>query len=521
MEIIYNDIVNWINEKVILDLKYSDKTGGFKIQSDFDIEQVQKIIDYCKQILETSGISSIEIPKIPGFDFNGKAGIQENQKIPSFEFNGGTKSINEIIVFRLFKLRNYIFFNLMWNTLDLKNRFNFSFDLPGNETFKKYGTLNIYIIICVIITIYETLDYLKNIRAKKLEEKKQGVTSYYMSNYLVIPGIFVFIFVTSPLDIFGDLHYGFKLIGNYIKKIWSPDSQKGGGIVSNLNNFFQQLSNLKNSFAQFGEKLYNSTNKFETIKEFIDSIVNPILGKHIIPEFYFEPNTGYIVCNKIGRSISKIICSSPEIKIQVTPSRKILYFVNSKELDSISIIQTRPILTALVIAWSSYENKSKKITITPSLKYKYQIEPNSTVRVFDKLTGQEIYSVHSPQVMYDESKLARAKSQICTDIFGKGYQDNKCSKFFYNILGRAGLASIFETQDIKNNLLSTSPQTQLDILKSLKWKLDSHRKLVSVDLWVRTQPSEHFEYLKSNPQVKQILESIITNINTNHYQIIN
>jgi len=313
---------------------------------------------------------------------------------------------------------------------------------------------------------------------------------------------------------------GLKEVSDYIYYKILPNSiLYGVGTVSELDSIFQQIFNLKNSVALFGEKLFNSTNKFETIKEFIESIVNPILGKHIIPEFYFEPNTGYIVCNKIGKSISKIICSSPEIKIQVSPSRKIKYFVNSKELDSISMIQSRPVLTALVIAWSSYQNKSKQIT-TPSLKYRYQIEPNSTVRVFDALTGQEIYSVHSPQVMYDKSKLALAKTQMCVDIFGKGFQENKCSKFFYNILGRAGLASIFETPDIANNLLSTSPQTQLDILKSLKWKLDTHRKLVSVDLWIRNQPLEYSEYLKSNPRVKQILESIIININTNHYQII-
>lgn len=77
-----------------------------------------------------------------------------------------------------------------------------------------------------------------------------------------------------------------------------------------------------------------------------------------------------------------------------------------------------------------------------------------------------------------------------------------------------------ETPDIVKNLLSASPQTQLDILKTLRWKLDTHKKLVSVSMWLRAQLLEYGDYLKSNPQVTNLLESIITDINTNHYKIL-
>lgn len=501
MEPIYTDIINWINQDIIPGLVQMGQTGGSaKIEDTEDKFSLNIFGDDIQDIVNslTSDSQSNMI-----IDF-----LDQDKKIKK----GGANKKILMYSKSIASLQTSVFVYLIWKNFDIQKYF--SFTLVTNIICEKYGPLNIYVAITMISFVLRII--------------AQGINAYISKPSLLVND-FIEVFTSTPiylLEFFG-LSLVAKSILYVIKNISggsNTDTNLAGGfaaIQGVAQEFIKIFVNIKNSLVQLVSNLANSSNPLETIINFGRSIIDQMLGKQIIPEFYFEFSTGYIVCNKIGRSINKQICSNPEIQIKVNSFRQIDYLVGSQKLDSISMIQGKPIHTALVVAWSGCGPDSKKSTVlSPGIKYRYQINSDSSVSVFDAKTNTPIYSIHSPQVLTNESTLAQAKTQLCTDIFGQGYQDSKCSKLFYNLLGRAGLSSIFESPDIKNNLLSSNPQTQLDILKALKWKLDIHRKLVTVTQWLSTQPTEYTQYLKANPQVSQILDSLITNINTNHYQLL-
>ena len=279
--------------------------------------------------------------------------------------------------------------------------------------------------------------------------------------------------------------------------------------IDTINLFKKNFKNLVESdnkidyiFNLFEKEIFQNTNKFK---------------------YEFNLKTGLIVCisKPSYTQLETQILFDPKIIMKTNEDKTIIYKINNIIFDSTttSLIEGKPIHTALVIAYNYYNKKNK--IIDNKIEYKYYLNPNGFVEVFDINTNKEVASVNS----YLKSENDEIKDKTCKEIFGVNYNKDSCSKHFFNIIGRAGLALLQNLNEsnislIKYKLLEANPSIQYEILKTLNWKikLDINKKkyLISVNDWLEINQNNLYKnYLNTNFELKNLLDDIINKINKN------
>jgi len=220
----------------------------------------------------------------------------------------------------------------------------------------------------------------------------------------------------------------------------------------------------------------------------------------------------------------------------------ISYEINNTLVNSMTYINSKPVETALVIAYLSSPNR--KINTVSGVKsdegYTYKFEDDGSLTLYSDKEGKNVVdtiTVANRQYMSGENKYKETAKNACGVLFGfaEGLTNNTCSAHFYNILGKSALGMLknmgasVDTTNIVDSLKTANVGIKYEILKNLDWKMkisNGKKEMVSVDQWlerlekddrdfIKTQAGEFRKYLNNNSKVKDILQSMIDDINNN------
>ena len=317
-----------------------------------------------------------------------------------------------------------------------------------------------------------------------------------------------------------------------------------------LKRFYNNFS-IKNKLDEF--KNWLSSDKIDQVPSIDNEMKNEInkiisemnnnIKKNPINNYYFNESSGKIIYigNTNFKEIRTIISSNINYHIKsiimITKNDKsINYLINDIEIDSITLIQGKPVHTALVLA---YMSKNFIITSNKAKKYLYEFDNNGKIKVYlkniDGTVGKEVSTISraiSSQINNEEKNGLEYIKESCKEIFGynEGLSKESCSKHFYSILGRSAIAMIQniglemdKKPDIYNIILSSNLGIQYEILKNLNWtikrKTNNLLEFINVDEWLVTielekNSIEYKKYLnEEKPKVKELLNKMVQNIN--------
>jgi hypothetical protein len=110
-------------------------------------------------------------------------------------------------------------------------------------------------------------------------------------------------------------------------------------------------------------------------------------------------------------------------------------------------------------------------------------------------------------------------------LFGvkDGLGNPTCSTYFYSAIGKSieGILKTFggASHDIHGQIVSANFGLLYDLVKRLGWatryNLRMEYELVTVDEWESTSGKQFADYLKKNPQVRNLLVRIVERLNSN------
>jgi hypothetical protein len=205
-------------------------------------------------------------------------------------------------------------------------------------------------------------------------------------------------------------------------------------------------------------------------------------------------------------------------------------------MNTISQIGGKPFATALVFGYIEHMKSlglarslidSTNLT-NPVNKYIFELSPDNIVKIYEKDTNKLVESMSTSIEHWTKSdeKLAIQTAQnVCKEMFGFNESNPTCSKYFYSVLGRSalGMMKVLGTEiKSKTNVLQllkqANPAIKYEILKSLEWKTDSKKILISLDQWIKLQSHskpEIITYLETDEGkvIKEILKLYINDVN--------
>ena len=370
--------------------------------------------------------------------------------------------------------------------------------------------------------------------------------------------------ILSALNISrGLLNEGANAMDDFGKQSDIIDNQNlgGGGIIDNIRDFLNNcwifVTKLwKDSWL---EKKINEIRKWsnsnendnvpiideETINR-INKIVfeiNNIKTSNIMTNYHFDESSGKIIYlgNVNFKEIRTLISFNEnyhikKIQMVTKDDKSIDYLINDNEtkIDSITLIQGKPVHTALVFA---YVSTQIIISRTESSKYVYNFDDNGKIKVYlkkiDGTIDKEVSTISraiESQINNEENKGIEYIKETCQEIFGynDGLSNETCAKHFYSILGRSAITmikniglEIDKNPNIYNILLSANLGIQYEILKNLNWKikrnLNNNLELVDVDEWLEkvNNSLEYKKYLNEDkPKIKELLNNMVKKINS-------
>lgn len=281
----------------------------------------------------------------------------------------------------------------------------------------------------------------------------------------------------------------------------------------------------------------NGSTELKTTEGFAQELTNTFnaaLGKirsgkvsqqDILSGFKFDKETNEIkYTGKLNtfKMITTLIESSPKkIEMVTSSDGKIKYLIDSVEITGKSIIDGKQIDLALVIAY--IQAKIPKTSILPKPIYSFSLESNGSVKLFEN--GNEISTVEQVIQSTDSTKQQTYIQGVCQNLFGikTGLSDPTCSSYFYSAIGKSveGILKTFGgvSHDVHGQIVSANLGILYDLLKRLGWstRLNLRREyeLITVEEWESTVGKRFIEYLKTNPQVRNLLVRIVDKLNSN------
>ena len=341
-------------------------------------------------------------------------------------------------------------------------------------------------------------------------------------------------------------------LGNYFSAGSSPSTQQIIGAVVLLIGTITGGMGIRALYTYF-----NSPSAISDLDELLKSVNSKVTsGQSFSNEaalFTFNKSTGLITT--ILKGTRKFLISLgahygvTNIYLLIDDEGNITYTVNDIAISSISLIENKPVATALVLAYLIKDKHFSKVseystTSGEPSDYVFKFQDDGSL-VLQKKNGDKFEEVTSismairQQMSGNETGAEETKKQVCTSIFGDQEDEEGkglCSKHFYSILGRAGLNMLENIGDsitkskLVNSLESAEVNVKYEILKNLDWKMkisNGNKAMVSVDEWinrlkedrrdgVKQQGAEYEKYLNgTGAQVKNILQNMVNHINTN------
>ncbi len=326
---------------------------------------------------------------------------------------------------------------------------------------------------------------------------------------------------------------GLKGGANIIRAVTEPLVQFATFIFWFINEMMSRpiIASMINS----AKKFINSNGTTELVEEagFIDELTAAFYvalektrtGKNpdneILGSFKFNEKKGEI--EYLGKTefkkITTLISSSPKkIQMETLPNRKITYLINSVEISGKSMIEGKPVDLALVIAYIQAKGKAVVPRVINS-NYSFSLESDGSVKLFEN--GNEISTVTRAEKEVNPTYI----QEVCQSLFGvkTGLGDKTCSSYFYSAVGKSveGILKTFGgvSHDIHSQILSANFGVLYDLLKRLGWNtrinLRREYELITVEEWESTEGKRFIEYLKTNPQVRNLLVRIVERLNSN------
>ena len=337
-------------------------------------------------------------------------------------------------------------------------------------------------------------------------------------------------------------------LSKYIKEVIIKELIKKNSKISNYKNIIPNYTNDDDDNDNNDEDNDDKKSIFNKIVDVTSSVLDltsTIINDKIINSYYFDEATGMIECNyktPFDKITTKLIsktetCYLGSIIMTTTHNintkkNTIKYKVNSILVDSISFIESKPVLTALVMTYLCAEKERFRIKKNPQ-NYVYEITSDNNVKLYDKDTKEQIMSVSVAidQFKNNSDNLAKKTIEnVCKELFNvtDGLQNEVCSKHFFSILGKSAISmlenmnQIVTTKtEIKNVLINANPLIKYEILKNLNWKMkiddNGNKYLITIEEWLKRGNSEFNIYLdsKNGLIIREIISSMIQDINTN------
>ena len=272
-----------------------------------------------------------------------------------------------------------------------------------------------------------------------------------------------------------------------------------------LNKPFNSSNNINNDIEITDKDIENIKDENNNLTE-----TNDIIIKSYKKKYSFNQDTGLIEYNNNDKNdfnhIITSICHTEyydikEIYMITKKDNSIVFDINNLIIDNtnnnISFIQNKPIHISLIMAYIL----SKKINFISNLNLDLNININSII----------------------ETNNNKNYDNVCTEIFGKNYNNETCSRHFYSILGKSGISMMnnLNQQNLTKTLINANPTIQYEILKNLDWKIkvkNNKKIFINVDEWLKIISSDkqkqlYTEYLNNNILVKNIINNIVNNLN--------
>ena len=215
---------------------------------------------------------------------------------------------------------------------------------------------------------------------------------------------------------------------------------------SNIKSLISKAMQVMNDFISFPLKGLEMFNDF--LIKFITGSKSSINAKQI-SSFKFNNSTGHIQFT--GPSDYKIETKLSKKIYMYFNGDKTTYKVNNAEMNTISQIGGKPFATALVLSYVEHMESlglgkpliSSSNDLSPSNKYKFELAPDSTVKIYEKDTNKLIESMSTSIQQWksgDDVTAVKTAENVCKEMFGINPDpkkpNKKCSKYFYSILGR-------------------------------------------------------------------------------------
>jgi hypothetical protein len=301
------------------------------------------------------------------------------------------------------------------------------------------------------------------------------------------------------------------------------------------------------------------TTEYDRIKKFI---TNDIIGQKLATTFInstfkFNEATGDI--DSSHNSVASVdTVYYYDLSLNIKRGKGIVSYSSKAGIDISSttfIDATRKVATGLFITYiNSHKNyltpTSSASTVDLGYKFKFT-EDGSVILVKNDATGKEIEMPSmtvavKKHMLNDKPERKIVIEETCKKIFGvhdaatNNRADEFCVKHFYTILGRSAFGMLHNIEDATNSSYSAHAKIiaalkgadvgiKYEILKNLDWKMkisNGKKEMVSVDQWlerlaeddravIKAQAGDFKTYLNGNPVVKDILESMINDINNN------
>lgn len=327
----------------------------------------------------------------------------------------------------------------------------------------------------------------------------------------------------------------------------------GGSLQKKMGNIFNSInySSIIKILAGLGVARY-FTMTVDINKSLSENISNLLTFNFLSSKskgpvsFYFDESRGNIaISGKLYKDVQLNSSSHFGVKgiKMVIKGDSITYKVNDTLLDAYSYIEGRPVHTALVMAYLVKDKHYNRFAPSSSFKsdsgYKYSIEDDGSVKLFDAITGKEIASMTMAirkQLEGDNAGAEEAKREVCKKLFDVGASNAVCANHFYNILGKSALGMLknmgniaFEKDAIAEALISAEPHIKYEILKNLDWKMkisNGKKEMVTTDQWLErleqdARPGmkalavEYKNYFALKGKVRNILDKMVMDINNN------
>jgi len=302
-------------------------------------------------------------------------------------------------------------------------------------------------------------------------------------------------------------------------------------------------SYISESFGLMKDFIKSPNKSFALFNETLIKIITgarSTLSPDLIRSFDFNNSTGHVEFN--GPSHYKFVTKIAEKIFIYFNGNKTTYKVNNEEMNTISQIGGKPFATALVFGYIEHMKSlglarslidSTDLTnptnpTNPSNKYIFELTPDNIVKIYEKDTNKLVESMATSIEHWtkgDEKLAVQTAQNVCKEMFGFNESNPTCSKYFYSVLGRSalGMMKVLGTEiKSKTNVLQllkqANPAIKYEILKSLEWKTDSKKILISLDQWIKLQSQskpEIITYLETDEGkvIKEILKLYINDVN--------